>query len=228
MIKNLLIILFLSLILFSCDNTGGSGNSNNINEGENENVVLNNTVPVLLKNYLGSKVYYTIRDENADIYKDGFLAEYEEQIIKSFKKGNYKIKFTVKPWLDVVTLEFSVDRQCIVGFSGTSYPWAFTVTESDFEVDNTPKSVVSVIIKNPFGTSVSYSIINDEAEVYKSGTLSGGENQSIASFLTGKYKMKFYVSPWNSQLNLSEFSVLTSRNIVFAGTSSPWNFYITE
>lgn len=230
----LFLTILLSLFLVACD-SGDSSNSNNENNGNNgsgeNSAIENNTiVPVLLKNYIGRRVSYTIIDNNADTYKEGFLAENEEQIIKSYKKGNYKVKFKVSPWSDVITCEFSVNKKCILGFSGTSYPWNFSAstTGADFEVDNTPKTNVSVVIRNPFGSNISYSIIDDEAEVYKSGTLAGGENQSIASFKTGKYKMKFYVSPWNAQLNLTEFSVLYSRDIVFAGTSSPWNFYLTE
>ena len=130
--------------------------------------------------------------------------------------------------MDVAIYEFIIDRQCIIGFSGSDYPWVFNITESDFEVDRSSKSFVPVTIRNPFGTSVSYSIINDEAEIYKSGTLLGGENQYVASFKTGKYKIKFTVNPWGSAIVLKEFVVSYPRDIVFAGTSSPWNFYITE
>lgn len=233
--KKLLIIIFLPLILVSCDFSGGGGNSNsgengnnNGNENGGNNAVAKNIVPVLLRNTLGTRVNYTILDNNADIYKTGYLLENEEQIITSYKKGNYKIKFTVGPWLDVSVYNFTIDKQCIVSISGTSYPWDFTIAEADFEVDRSPKSYVSVTIKNPFGTSVSFSIIDDEAEIYKSGSLLGGENQFIESFKTGKFKIKFSVSPWGSAIVLKEFTVTRPRDIVFAGTSSPWNFYITE
>ena len=223
-------ILFLcSLVLFSCDSGGAGGGSNNgSNENGESNTISDNTVPVLLKNYIGRQVSYTIWDNNADIYKQGYLIANEEQIIKSYKKGSYKIKFKVSPWSNIYTYEYIVDSQCILGFSGTSHPFNFTVTESDFEVDKSPKQNVSVLLSNSTIRTINYSIVDDEAEVYKSGSLLAGESQPIATFKTGKYKMKFYVLPWGSQLNLTEFIVSNSRNIIFAGTSSPWNFYLTE
>ena len=83
--KKLVIFILLALILLSCDAGGGSNNNNNSNGDEGNNIILNNTVPVLLRNTLGTRVNYTILDNNADVYKTGYLLGSEEQIITSYK-----------------------------------------------------------------------------------------------------------------------------------------------
>lgn len=198
------------------NNNETSNNKTDNNKINTKNTSQDDTVRVYLK--AGPwNVTYSIIDNEGNTYKAGNLLNSEIITINHFKKGQYNIHFKVGSYVATYDV-ININKNCSIDFINYN---SVTVTEdntnNNTDITNNSNATYKVLLKAPNGRVV-YSIINNEGDAYKEGTLLVGETLTINNFITGEYHIQFKLGGYVPALSI--ITITRNCTILFDNPTS--------